>query len=97
MNDEAFEKYNKHRKELVSHYRTLKIKAVMLVLGIGVALLAAVILLGVLKLFNIAVVLVLCAVIVMATVIIARMRAVVVNHTAEEKLRQFESEDPTFY
>lgn len=97
MNNEALEKYNKRRSELISQYKKNKLKAVLLVLGIGAAALAAVILMGVIKLFNIAVVLVLCAVIVMATVIIARMRAVVINHTAEEKLLQFENEDPAYY
>ena len=97
MNAENYEKYSSERARIIKEYKQKKLKATLTVLAIGAAALAIVILMGVLKLFNIAVVLVLCAVIVMATVIIARMRAVTVQHTADNTLRQFEDRDPNFY
>ena len=97
MDNEKYEKYNSRRNAIIKEYKSKKLKATLSVLLIGASALVFVILMGLLKLFNIAVVLVLCAVIVMLTVIIARMRAVTIQHTADNKLVLLEDSDPNFY
>ncbi len=97
MNNEEFAKYNQKRNELLRKYKIEKLKAVFLIFAIGLLELAITWGLFAVKFINIAVALVLTAVLVMLTVILARIRAVTVNHTRDEKLRLFEDSDPTFY
>lgn len=95
MNDKNFEKYNTKRNEIIAKYKKQKLTNVFSVLGIGAALILIVFLLR--DILNIAVTLVLIAVIAMITIIFARIRYVSVNYVMEQKLRDFENEDPTFY
>ena len=95
MNDRNFEKYNTKRNEIIAKYKKQKLTNVFSVLGIGAALILIVFLLK--DILNIAVTLVLIAVIAMITIIFARIRYVSVNYVMEQKLRDFENEDPTFY
>ena len=97
MEQDKFEQYNLKRNELLKKYKAEKIRQVLKTLGIFALAIVIAWVLHFLKIFNIAVSLVLTAVFVMMGVIFARIRAVTVDHTRDEKLRLFEDSDPTFY
>ncbi|MBQ6824791.1 MAG: hypothetical protein IJP27_09065 [Clostridia bacterium] len=86
------EKYTQERQALIKEYTLKKLKQVLLVLGIGIAVVIAILLVGGLWLENIPVTAILALIAGIFTILYARIRAVTVNHAMQKKLHQFEDE-----
>ncbi len=97
MKNDAFEKYNDERDEIIAEYNKNKVMGVMASLITGVVLLVFDIVMYVLDVFNIAVALVLGAMIVMIAIIFSRIRAVTIESAKQQRLRLYEQNEPEFH
>ncbi len=89
MNDMG--KYSEKRNALIKEYKAKEMKEGLTVLGVGLAILVAILLVGTLLLKNTPIAVILAIICVIFTVIYARMRTVTVKHALETKLREFEN------
>lgn len=87
-----FEKYKAGRRTLTAKYKKKKWTEV----GI-IVLCALVLIIAAAFIPNIAIKLVLIGVVALIAIIFARIRWVTVEHTLQEQLKQYESEEPEFH
>lgn len=87
-----FEKYNQERKELLREYGKKKLKSSLLVLAVGGAIVAAILLVGGLVLKNIPITAILALIAGIFTILYMRIKIVTVNHALQKKLHDFEDQ-----
>ena len=86
------ERYTAERKKIIAEFGKKRLTQVVAVLGIGLAAVLAVLVIGGLVLKNIPVTAVVALVIGLFTILYARIRAVTVNHAMQVKLHKFEDD-----
>ena len=92
MNAEQFEKYTQERKSIIKEYRQKKLKTCLPILGVGIAVLLTILLVGGFALSNIPVTAVLMLIAGIFTIIYLRIKVVTVNHALQKKLHDFEDQ-----
>ena len=92
MNAEQFEKYTQERKSIIKEYRQKKLKTGLPILGVGIAVLLTILLVGGFALSNIPVTAVLMLIAGIFTIIYLRIKVVTVNHSLQKKLHDFEDQ-----
>ncbi len=90
MKAEVFEQYTLERKAILKEYGKKKLKSCLLVLAVGVAVVAAILLVGGLWLKNVPVTAVLALIAGIFTILYMRIKVVTVNNALQKKLHQFE-------
>lgn len=92
MNNEAYEKYNQKREAILKEFRQKKVKNVFAVLGIGIAALALILILGLLLNRYFAVAAVIAMIVGIFTILYARIRAVTIHHVMQKELLKLEDQ-----
>lgn len=93
MTEQAFEQYTQRRNAILKEYGKKKLKSCLTVLGIGGAVVIAILVIGGLVLENIPVTAVLALIAGIFTILYTRIRVVTINHARQKKLHQFEDEE----
>ncbi len=93
MTEQAYAEYTQRRKAILKEYGQKKLKSSLIVLGVGGAIVAAILLIGGLVLDNIPVTAILALIAGIFTILYARIRVVTINHTLQKKLHQFEDDE----